>query len=218
MLLNVSRWMRKTASWRKFWANTSVFFVLQCTILILKHRLSVLAPELEPPLDYRPGGYTADDAMAVMRGYGPEARGAAAMLEVADCLYSGAYAVLFSGLLALSLSVTGAPEALHAINLVPITAAVIDVLENWVMLALLAAPREELARVAVAASAAKWQLLMATASVVGGSGAFCVYKALTSGAPRTRRGGGGGVAGGAAGATDAAGGGRATRKTASRRA
>jgi hypothetical protein len=54
----------------------------QASILCLKLRLASLAPELEPPLDYRPNGYTADEALAVMKGYGTEARMTAVMLEV----------------------------------------------------------------------------------------------------------------------------------------
>lgn len=123
--------------------------------------------------------------------------------QVTDCLYCGAYAVLFSSLLALGLSVIDAPAAMHTLNLVPITTAVIDVLENTVMLALLAFPRDDLARVAVSASSVKWQLITATASLVAGTGAFCVYKAIKS--PKGRRRGGEEAGGAAAGAAAAEG-------------
>jgi hypothetical protein len=97
---------------------------------------------------------------------------------VTDFLYSGAYAVLFASLLSVSLSVIDAPQVMHLLNLVPVATAIADAAENFLMLALLSSPRKDVAGWVVIASAVKWQLLLATASVVGGTGAFCVYKAL----------------------------------------
>jgi hypothetical protein len=104
--------------------------------------------------------------------------------QATDCLYSGAYAVLFATALCVSVAATGAPEALHLLNLVPAAAAAVDVFENSLMIALLAGPRADLARLAAAASAAKWRLLMATAAVVAGAGMYCVAKGAGQGAAR----------------------------------
>lgn len=51
-------------------------------MLALRHRLAQQAPALEPPLDYRPTGYTAAAALSVMRTYSADARLSTQLLEV----------------------------------------------------------------------------------------------------------------------------------------
>ncbi|GBF88549.1 hypothetical protein Rsub_01264 [Raphidocelis subcapitata] len=188
-LVAISQWLRRKTAWKQFWTNTSIFLVLQAAIVVLKLRLSALAPELDPPLDYRYKGYSPEEAMAVMGAYSGPARTTAAVMEITDCIYSFAYAALFSGLLGVSIAATRAPEALHLLNLVPLATAVVDVFENCLMLVLLAGPRADAARAVVAASALKWQLLMATGSIVFGTGMYCVVKGGRGGGGKGRRGG-----------------------------
>jgi len=155
-------------------------------VLGLKLRLAQQAPDHEPPLDYRPAGYTAAEALTVMRGYGSEARTTAAALELVDCFYSAAYALLFAGLLGVSLAAIRAPASAHLLNLLPLATAVVDAAENSLMLALLASPNALLAGWVVPLSQLKWKLLFATGSLVGGTGMFCVYKSLTGGRRKRR--------------------------------
>lgn len=221
MIIAVSKWLRKKAAWRKFWSNMAVFFLLQGMILALKSRLATLAPHLEPPLDYRASGYTPDDAYLVMTSYSGEARVTAAILEVTDCLYSGAYTVLFASLLGLSLAAIGSREWMHVVNLIPLATAIVDVLENCLMLAMLHSPSMEVARIVAVASNVKWRMLAATGSLIAGTGAFCVFKSFT--APGSRQAGrkgadgqdGGADSGSEAAAAGASGGAR-VRKTARR--
>jgi hypothetical protein len=111
----------------------------------------------------------------------PLTAAAATPPQATDCVYSGAYAILFATALGVSVSATGAPEGLHLLNLLPVATAAVDVVENSLMLAMLAQPREAVARVVVHASTIKWLLLAATAAVVAGTGAFCVAKGAKGG-------------------------------------
>ncbi len=84
----------------------------------------------------------------------------------------------------------------------PLATAIIDGIENAMMLSLLRNPNQpDLAERVVLVSALKWQALCATASVVAGTGMYCI----TKGKRMAVDGGGGG------GGATATGGARAKR-------
>ena len=152
----------------------------QAAVVLLRQRLAAQAPALEPPLDYRlpPALYKPQDALAVMATYSPAARQTAALLEATDCVYCASYCLVLASLLGLAVRLLKAPEALHAVNLVPLAAALADIVENGMMLELLRAPRQPALAAAVArASAVKWALLATTGSEVVTVGGLALLRA-----------------------------------------
>eukprot|EP00878_Enallax_costatus_P011010 GHUV01011500.1.p1 GENE.GHUV01011500.1~~GHUV01011500.1.p1 ORF type:complete len:153 (+),score=44.28 GHUV01011500.1:190-648(+) len=113
----------------------------------------------------------------VCRQYGPKGRQWYTYFEALDLgIFMWSYAALLSMMLSAGTSI--APyEFLKLVNLVPWTAAMADSIENTLVIAMLVRYPElttALAPYAAAASRLKWQLLVLSASAVGGVGLYCL--------------------------------------------
>jgi hypothetical protein len=182
LLESASSSVRRRASWKSFFFNVSMFCLgygaaLQ---LISMLRTAVPDPKAHPPLDLRLG-FPAEAVATVLEAYGQEGRMLYTYLELIDFVFMYGYSMLLSTLLSAGLSV--APfKSMRALNLLPVTAVVVDVVENSTMLVILAtypSMVDTLAPVAAFANKVKWHLLYATVSVMFGTGFYCLYKSLS---------------------------------------
>ena len=182
LLESASSSVRRRASWKTFFFNVSMFCLGYGAALQLNNmlRTAVPDPKAHPPLDLRQG-YPPEAVAAVLEAYGSEGRMLYTYMELVDFIFMYGYSMLLSTLLSAGLSI--APrKSMRVLNLLPVTAAIVDVLENSTMLLILAtypSMVDTLAPVAAFANKVKWYLLYATISMMFGTGFYCLYKSLT---------------------------------------
>eukprot|EP00877_Chromochloris_zofingiensis_P004222 jgi/Chrzof1/13800/Cz08g12260.t1 len=150
----------------------------------LKSTVSKQAGAGKPPtaLDLR-FGFTSEDVAYTFKLFGAKGRQLYLVAELVDFVYMYGYSMVLATLLSAGLSVMKV-QALKIANLVPVVAALADVVENSVILAMLVTYPGNITQLAPIASAAnmlKWRLVHATICLVLGTGFFCVYTALKQG-------------------------------------
>lgn len=158
-------------------------FILQFTDMLNK-----AAPDApRPTLDVR-RGHSAADVAPTLDAYGPYGRKLYAVIEVADLVLMYGYGSVLSTLLSTGMHMV-VPQ-LKPLSWLPIAAALVDLVENSAMLLMLAtypAAVPTLSHVTAGAGKLKWVLVYATASVLLGTGFFCIFKAATSGGKQPGR-------------------------------
>lgn len=188
MLTAVSRTLRKAVTRQRVMLGIGVWCLSQAAILLLHNQFFQLTDQ--STLDLRAEGYQEADVRTLLHDAGAQGRQIYLWISLLDtCVYMWSYAWLLSALLTMA-SAVAPVEAFKLFNVLPFIAVLVDAVENVLTLSmLLTYPNlvDSLAPVLPSVSRVKWFLLFACASLVGGSGFYCLAVAAGLAGGRKKR-------------------------------